>query len=496
MRILLVNPPVVDTQFWAYWSMPQGLLRVATWLREQGCDLRLLDCVEPSERRTVRKKLTGLVDAGGVLKQQYWYGLTPSEIGTCVAQLVRERWIPDQVWVTSLMTYWWRTTAHVVKEIGNAFPGRPIRVGGIYPTLCPNHALRFLGLGEGAEVVSGSRVAAGYWASADHDLVVTGEIPPASDLPLAIHLYSDPVTSLNPHSTHRPQFYIVTSSRGCPFNCAYCAQRAINGKAVRTRRPDSVVAEMVEATSRYGIREFAFFEDNLLANRQHVLSLMGQLVDQKNRTGRLRLFAPEGVEPRLLNEEVACVLREAGFRKLHLGLETIDCAVKAAWNRSHATLEAFEEAVANCVSAGFKLRNQDINAFVLFGVPGERAESIIDTIIYASHTVGSIVPMLFTPVPGSELVAREPYHAMVCKIIGAPDTDLESGEKLELLNGKLHPFSRFGMSPAVDYMDLEALMFVLNTKLGGRTFDLLAATKVGSAFRSGLSLDARDSAAG
>jgi len=43
MKALLVQPPVYDTQYYAEWSMPSGLLKVATWLRELGYDLRLLD---------------------------------------------------------------------------------------------------------------------------------------------------------------------------------------------------------------------------------------------------------------------------------------------------------------------------------------------------------------------------------------------------------------------------------------------------------------------
>ena len=46
-KALLINPPIYDVQYWANWSQPHGLLKVATWLREQ-CGythLRLLDCL-------------------------------------------------------------------------------------------------------------------------------------------------------------------------------------------------------------------------------------------------------------------------------------------------------------------------------------------------------------------------------------------------------------------------------------------------------------------
>src|SRR5947209_10686485 len=55
---LLISPPVYDTQYWAHWSLPYGLLRVASWLRTKGYVLKLIDCLQSnSESRTVAKKM-------------------------------------------------------------------------------------------------------------------------------------------------------------------------------------------------------------------------------------------------------------------------------------------------------------------------------------------------------------------------------------------------------------------------------------------------------
>ena len=32
--VLLINPPVYDTQYWAQWSQPYGLLRIAALLKK------------------------------------------------------------------------------------------------------------------------------------------------------------------------------------------------------------------------------------------------------------------------------------------------------------------------------------------------------------------------------------------------------------------------------------------------------------------------------
>ena len=63
-RALLINPPVYDVQYWAEWSQPHGLLKVGSYLRQQGYETRLIDCLFPDEKRNVRKKTKAV---GGTL---------------------------------------------------------------------------------------------------------------------------------------------------------------------------------------------------------------------------------------------------------------------------------------------------------------------------------------------------------------------------------------------------------------------------------------------
>ena len=55
---LLINPPIYDTQYWAQWSQPYGLLRIAALLRKHGYKrLELFDFMEtpPSGKRKVHQ---------------------------------------------------------------------------------------------------------------------------------------------------------------------------------------------------------------------------------------------------------------------------------------------------------------------------------------------------------------------------------------------------------------------------------------------------------
>src|SRR5207248_5031893 len=53
---------------------------------------------------------------------------------------------PDEIWISSIMTYWWESTRDVINVCRRVFPKAVIRVGGIYPTLATEHAMAKLPL--------------------------------------------------------------------------------------------------------------------------------------------------------------------------------------------------------------------------------------------------------------------------------------------------------------------------------------------------------------
>src|SRR4029077_7819054 len=53
-------------------------------------------------------------------------------------------WEPDEIWITSIMTYWWESTFDAIQMFKRLYPKEKIRVGGIYPTLAPHHLLQNL----------------------------------------------------------------------------------------------------------------------------------------------------------------------------------------------------------------------------------------------------------------------------------------------------------------------------------------------------------------
>lgn len=445
-RALLINPRVYDAQYWARWSQPAGLLRVATLLRQRkGYQVDFIDCMETDARGLVPKKRRILdgepitVERGDIRKPIYHFGLSLDELSARMRALPR----PDEIWITSIMTYWWESTRDVVALAKALYPDATVLVGGIYPTLAPEHALEHLGA----------------------DIVFKGEIKEASQLPTDLTLYSTP-----------PSYAILATSRGCPWDCVYCAARSLNGGAkVRIRTTDDIMEEIRFKYEHLGIRRFGFYEDNALINREHFMEVMEAVIASGL---PLDLYAPEGFETRLLDEEILRLMRRAGFEKVHLPLETVRSDINRKWNRRHANTASFEQALEAAIRAGFKPRTQEINAFVLFGLPDEHLEDVVDSTLYAHHMVGSVIPMLFSPVPGTHVFRNYSHYLFD-----------EMRWDLRDLNGKFLPFLEYNQRnmpglQASDYLELEGLMYILNEgRVLSRAVDLCDESRTSRAFR-------------
>jgi radical SAM superfamily enzyme YgiQ (UPF0313 family) len=509
---LLINPPVYDTQYWAHWSLPYGLLRVAAWLRDKGYVLKLIDCMSANLDRTVPKKMRKVRRIcstfeyvpdrwGGFTpkddeKIEYCFGVTVEDL-TKRLQAIRDRARaaqqslfddcafpePDEIWITSIMTYWWESTRDVIEACRRVFPDVVVRVGGIYPTLAPEHALSRLPLNNPLHL-QGRQLDPLDESQQSRDIVVSATIPDANSYSLDLDLYlrdgaGEPEDGADlENGAGLPEYSILTTSRGCPFKCSYCAANVLNeGRKIWVRDYELVYQEIKRRYSQ-GIREFCFYEDNLLLGRNNFIELLKLIADDRDLRG-IELYAPEGIEVRLLHADVAKLMRRAGFKKLYLPLETVDANMQKKWERTHTNMGKFFYALENAVNAGYKLRCQEINCFILFGLPDEDLQAVYDTVVFASSRVGSVIPMLFTPVPNTPIF--EDYRGYLD----------DQGFDLHHLNGKLMPFLNYNRRSYRDlshrdYYALEGLMWRLNSKVRSESFEIGGEGRVSRAFRSAL----------
>jgi radical SAM superfamily enzyme YgiQ (UPF0313 family) len=386
--LLLVNPWVDDFAAYDYFARPLGLLHLAGLLEDRGFQVHLLDCLGvPHARpgpfgtgRYPKKILPTPAALQGITRRYGRYGLSEAAFRERLSRVPE----PAAVLVTSLMTYWYPGVSAAISLVKERFPRAPVMLGGIYATLCPDHARRH----SGADFF----VRGGGEAAVLSQLSALGLIGEAEAVPEDLDRLPYPALHLAAHLNFIP----LLTSRGCPLNCDYCASHLLEPR-YRRRRPLTVVAELVHWQARLGLREVAFYDDALLVDPEsHLLIILEELA---RRGQNFRFHTPNGLHARFLTREVARWLQRSNFATLRLGVETT--ALGEA--RSDRKLQAgeLEAALAYLREAGF--RREQLGVYLLLGLPGQE-EGELETSIRQIKALGA-TPILaqYSPIPGTAL---------------------------------------------------------------------------------------------
>ncbi len=107
----------------------------------------------------------------------------------------------------------------------------------------------------------------------------------------------------------------MMSTRGCPFQCAFCAQSVMFGHKVRFRSPANILEEMQYLNSDYGVSSFTFWDDSFTVKCQRVLGLC-DLLAEKNWTWRC------DTRMDLLDAGLLRAMIGAGCYRMSLGVES------------------------------------------------------------------------------------------------------------------------------------------------------------------------------
>ena len=402
--ILLVNPWIHDFAAYDLWAEPLGLLSIGAVLREQGYRVHLVDCLDRWHpallARQGRTEPPGTAYGTGkwpkevrptpaplahVPRRYGRYGVPLDLIQADLARLPR----PLAVLVTSGMTYWYPGVAEAIQMIWARWPGVPLALGGIYATLCPDHARSILAQianrREDSIVIPGEgELAALRWVDA-----VTGHRSACEhyrtpdDLPAPAHDLRTSNRAIG-----------LLTARGCPYRCPYCAARLL-AASFRQREPRRVADEIAAWVSQ-GTTDIAFFDDALLVNAdRHLRVILEEVI---GRGVRVRFHTPNALHPELLDEELARQMRQAGFETIRLSLVTYGQADEAQ-QRAKVTRAGFERAVAALWAAGFTARQ--VGTYILAGRPGQTAAEVQESVAYV-HAQGVPVYLAwYSPIPGT-----------------------------------------------------------------------------------------------
>ena len=147
-HILLINPWITDFAAYNFWVRPLGLLYIASLLRENGFRVTLIDCLdffikrkEYRDGKFYKTKIQKPLPIQNIPRNYSRYGM-PEEL---FLERLSSIGKPDVIGVTSGMTYWYPGLFKTIEIIREFFNNVPIILGGIYATLCYDHAVKYSG---------------------------------------------------------------------------------------------------------------------------------------------------------------------------------------------------------------------------------------------------------------------------------------------------------------------------------------------------------------
>lgn len=391
---LLINPWIYDFAAYDLWIKPMGLLSIAGMLKKHGFGIYMIDCLDPQtpgmrEHTAAVPPLRKETGCGHFYKEHIpkpeplhcirrkykRYGMSVEVFDGELASVQK----PDAVIVTSMMTYWYPGVFQVIRMVKQRYPGVPVLLGGVYATLCYEHAVSC----SGADAVFTGQVNSRF---ADTVSALTGKKIDSDPFP-------DPCYELVSDKTALP----VLTSAGCPFSCTYCASRKmfpcfIQKDPVETARRIAVLAD------RYGTTDIVFYDDALLINAQtHFVPFLKEII---RRGLKLRFHTPNGMHIRGITPRTAALMAEAGFATVRLGLESTDPAFHRKTGRK-VTMTDFIKTAAIVTSAGFT--KDQIGVYILAGMPRQRWEDVELAVASVRETGLKPVITEYSPIPHTDL---------------------------------------------------------------------------------------------
>ncbi|MCM8812968.1 MAG: radical SAM protein [Candidatus Omnitrophica bacterium] len=389
-HVLLVNPWIYDFAAYDLWMFPLGLLHLARRLesvsRMSMLNLLARDTAVP--RRKADRSITAAYGTGFFIKEPmakpwcagkyperifFRYGLPPR-----FAERRLPRRCPDIILVTSGMTYWYRGVAETIAWLRRFYPKTPLVLGGIYATLCAEHARRHSGADE---VVAGG-AAASLSGLARRYLGIELPMPDAWVFP-QVELLS--VRSAVP----------LRLSEGCPFRCSYCASRQLAGE-FRQCAPERAVEFVRACIERHGTRDFIFYDDALLYRAERLIKPFLTALAESHLPARFH--TPNGMHARYLDAELAGLMRRAGFMTIRL---SFDSAGDFFAQRSDGKVgrEHLKAALGYLTEAGFTKRQ--VGVYTLIGFPGQTPAMIREDMRFIRSLGARIELSSYALVPGT-----------------------------------------------------------------------------------------------
>jgi anaerobic magnesium-protoporphyrin IX monomethyl ester cyclase len=200
-----------------------------------------------------------------------------------------------------------------------------------------------------------------------------GELPyPAYDLVDMEHY-------LNPkkigYRSFQDRAISMITSRGCPFNCCFCAVHLHMGQKFRAHSVQYVLDHIQYVVDKFKVKNIFFEDDNLTLDVKRFEAICDGIIERNIKIG---WETPNGVRADCLNMELLKKMKQSGANSIFVGVESGDQQILDNVICKSLDLKRVVEFAKDAKQIGLKT-----GAFYIIGFPGETKENMQRTVDFA-----------------------------------------------------------------------------------------------------------------
>ncbi len=215
----------------------------------------------------------------------------------------------------------------------------------------------------------------------------------------------------------------IISSRGCPFNCAFCSVPALYGRKFRSRTAENIMMEIRLLVSKYRIQHIVFYDASFLIDQERVKQLCDKLINESlGITWRCRCRADS------IRKDMIEHMKNAGCTEISIGVESGSQRILDLMNKK-INLGLIEKTFQIIREAGIWT-----SAYFILGWPTETTQEIYQTIEFAK--------------------LLDPDWALFSIATPLPKTQLSKTLKIQDLTSDWSKYKFTANSPVVEYPEL------------------------------------------
>ncbi|MBU2102296.1 MAG: radical SAM protein [Candidatus Omnitrophota bacterium] len=402
-RVLLIDPPWYALQNVSYNKVSYGLASCAAVLRNNRHECILYNgefglVAEDHFKQDVITNfglyLSNLEENSPIWKKT-WH-----TIRTIIGDFK-----PDIVGIT-MPTAKYAIVVKITNHIKNEFSQVIIVAGGPHPTILPLETLKessidvvvkhegeltFLELVNAIEKKSALENVAGIAFKCNGAIRENQNRPYIQDL----DSLPFPAWDCTYQGTQHPpdSFGILFTSRGCPYQCTYCASNKIWSRKTRFMSADRVLAELIYTAQRFKASTYRIADDTFILDKNRVMEIC-----EKIKNAQLTIQWMCDIRADLCTPEILQTMKSAGCFRVNIGVESGNPEI-LNYIKKNITPKQVRRAFAMVKKA--KLESL---AYFMIGFPNETLKQVHDTtkLMYKLKSDFSCF-CIVTPYPGTEL---------------------------------------------------------------------------------------------